>query len=38
VRFFDFEKEFNEEYAGVMEFAIIKKRIYEAIKKVFVAF
>jgi len=38
VRYFDFEKQFNEEYAGVITFEVIKQRIYEAIKKVFVAY
>ncbi len=28
VRYFDFEKEFDAEYAGVITFDIIKKRIY----------
>ena len=38
VRYFDFEKEFDEEYKGIITFSVIKKRIYDAIKKLFVAF
>ena len=38
VRYFDFEKEFDLEYQGVITFAEIKTRIYAAIKKVFVAY
>lgn len=38
IRYFDFEKEFNEEYKGVITFDVIKHRIHEAIKKLFTAF
>lgn len=38
VRYFDFEKEFNEEQKGKATFDKIKARIYNAIKQVFVAF
>ena len=38
IRYFDFEKEFNEEYKGIITFDVIKERIHDAIKKVFIAF
>lgn len=38
LRYFDFEKQFNEEYKGKITFDVIRKRIETAIKKVFMAF
>jgi tubulin--tyrosine ligase-like protein 12 len=38
IRYFDFEKEFNEEYKGIITFDVIRERIHQAIKKVFIAF
>lgn len=32
LRYFDFEKQFNEEYKGKITFDVIRKRIEEAIK------
>jgi tubulin--tyrosine ligase-like protein 12 len=38
IRYFDFEKEFDEENAGKTTFAEVRQRIHEAIKKIFIAF
>ena len=38
IRYFDFEKEFNQENEGKITFAKIRERIHEAIKKVFISF
>ena len=38
IRYFDFEKEFNEENAGKITFAEVRARIHEAMKKIFIAF
>ena len=38
IRYFDFEKEFNEENKGKITLAEVRERIHSAIKKVFIAF
>lgn len=38
IRYFDFEKEFNEENKGNITLAEVRERIHSAIKKVFIAF
>jgi tubulin--tyrosine ligase-like protein 12 len=38
IRYYDFEKEFNEENAGKITFAEVRTRIHEAMKKIFIAF
>jgi tubulin--tyrosine ligase-like protein 12 len=38
IRYFDFEKEFDQEYQGITTFLAIKEKIHQAIKKLFIAF
>ena len=38
IRYFDFEKEFNQENEGKITFAEVRQRIHQAIKTIFVAF
>ena len=38
IRYFDFEKEFDQENQGKITFAEVRTRIHEAIKKIFLAF
>lgn len=38
IRYFDFEKEFNQENEGKITMAEVRERIHQAIKQVFIAF